>query len=115
MLKILVVDDDAQVRNALNEICSYLGSPVVQAANGQEGLERTKTQQFDLIFVDWNMPVMDGIEFINQLLKDRSYPKIVLMSGSQKISDVDPAILQKIQFLPKPFPVATIKKILKSV
>lgn len=61
----LIIDDSRAMRTILRHILTDLGFQTQEAVNGKEGLEAVKkTQNLDLVFVDWNMPVMDGLEFV---------------------------------------------------
>lgn len=63
----LIVDDSRVVRRVSRGIVESLGYVVIEAENGEEALARCKAQMPDLILLDWDMPVMTGIEFITQL------------------------------------------------
>ncbi|MHC5012619.1 MAG: ATP-binding protein, partial [Planctomycetota bacterium] len=87
-LKVVVVDDDAEV---LRPLCSYLeksGYEVISAADGAEGLQVTKAHEPDVVLTDIGMPGMDGIELCRQIQEMNPRVPIVLMSGWA--SDVDP-------------------------
>jgi two-component system chemotaxis response regulator CheY len=64
---ILVVDDSATVRNQLRVALEGDGFAVVEAENGERGVAAASEAPVDLIIVDVNMPVMDGIEMIRQV------------------------------------------------
>ena len=70
MSKILVVDDEDDVRNLLGLIFRDAGYEVITAVNGKEALQKAKAEKPDLIFLDILMPVMDGFEACTQLKKD---------------------------------------------
>ena len=61
-LKILVVDDDAMARRLMQLLLRSEGHEVDLAGNGQEALEAIKSQKFDMVFMDLQMPLMDGLE-----------------------------------------------------
>ncbi len=115
MPHVLIVEDDPQIRKLFVEICRICGVSVVAASNGKEGLECAKKEKFDLIFTDFNMPEMSGEELIKQLLAEKSLPKIYLMSGTKKESEIDRSIAKSVHFLTKPFDISLIKKILNSL
>ena len=76
----LVVDDSRAMRAILTRIVAGFGFEVRQAANGQEALERIAEGPLpDLAVVDWNMPVMDGLELITAVRANPSYRDITLM------------------------------------
>jgi two-component system, chemotaxis family, chemotaxis protein CheY len=86
---ILVVDDDADIRDALSSLLEELGYLTLCAANGKEALERLRrpgTVTPRLILLDLMMPVMDGFQFIREQRKDAalaSIPVVVVTAGSE--------------------------------
>ena len=83
MVKILVVEDEEDIRNLLVEQLLDRGCQVRKADNGAVALQRVKEEIPDLIFVDIVMPVMDGILFVAELRKspETSEIPIVLVSA----------------------------------
>jgi two-component system chemotaxis response regulator CheY len=67
MMRCLVVDDSQVIRKVARRIISDMGFEVVEAENGQEAIERCKTEMPDVILLDWHMPVMGGQEFLSAL------------------------------------------------
>ena len=63
----LIVDDASVIRKVSRHILESLGFEVSDAENGLVGLEKCAENIYDLILLDWNMPVMTGIEFIKEL------------------------------------------------
>jgi two-component system chemotaxis response regulator CheY len=85
----LVVDDSRAIRSMLRRLLQGLGFEVTEAGNGAEALERLQTgERIDLALVDWNMPVMDGLEFVKAMRADRRFADIVVLMVS---SESDPA------------------------
>jgi signal transduction histidine kinase/DNA-binding response OmpR family regulator len=70
MATILVIDDEPTNRQLLSTILGYRGHRVLEAGDGQEGLEKTRAEKPDLAIVDILMPTMDGFEFVRQLRAD---------------------------------------------
>lgn len=80
---ILVVDDDAMVRDIMARILSANGYSVLQASNGAQALERFATDgdRIDLVITDLTMPIIGGTELV-RLLRERDHmPKVVFVSG----------------------------------
>jgi CheY-like chemotaxis protein len=75
-LQVLVVEDDAGVRDLLKRTIASEGWPVVEAENGREALERLKDHKPGVILLDLMMPEMDGFEFINELHKNEAWKSI---------------------------------------
>lgn len=85
MANILAVDDSSSMRQMVSFTLKGAGHNVVEAADGQEALNKAKSQQFDLVVTDVNMPVMDGITFIRNLRAVPSYkftPMLMLTTES---------------------------------
>jgi two-component system chemotaxis response regulator CheY len=79
-MQALVVDDSRAMRAILSRLLDGLGFDVAQAGDGQEALEVLGGGvRPDVILVDWNMPVMDGLTFIKQCRAHDDYRDIVLM------------------------------------
>ena len=72
---VLVVDDSATMRQQTRTLLQTNGYTVVEAGNGQEGLDAAKGAAVGLVIVDVNMPVMNGIEMIGKLRKMDLYGK----------------------------------------
>jgi two-component system, chemotaxis family, chemotaxis protein CheY len=72
---ILIVDDSSTIRQQTRVLLESHGFRVVEATNGAEGLEEVKKALFDLILVDVNMPVMNGLEMIAHVRKLPDYQR----------------------------------------
>lgn len=82
----LVIDDSKAMRSIIKKILVEIGFNVVQAGNGRqalEGLERVG--KFDIALVDWNMPEMNGIEFVQAVRQDPAYDDMPLMMVTTEI------------------------------
>ncbi|MCH8156913.1 MAG: response regulator [Nitrospinae bacterium] len=79
-MRALVIDDSKAIRLILGQILESIGFEVVDAADGAEALEKLKTAgKLDLALVDWNMPVMNGFEFVVEVRKNKQYDDLPLM------------------------------------
>jgi two-component system chemotaxis response regulator CheY len=79
-MRALIVDDSRAMRAIIAKILRELGAEVVEAANGREGLERLATlAPVDVVLVDWNMPVMDGLTFVRELRGRRDYDRVQVL------------------------------------
>ena len=79
--KILVVDDEDQIRMLLRRRLSKLNLDVVEAENGEQGLEILKGGGIDLVFSDIRMPVMDGIQFLEGARLSGILIPFIILSG----------------------------------
>jgi sigma-B regulation protein RsbU (phosphoserine phosphatase) len=104
--KILIVDDEPLNTDFLEQELEGADYRTATAANGQEALERVRSDPPDLILLDIMMPVMDGFEVLRRLQADkvtRSIPVIVISAASEVQSVVRGLELGAEDFLPKPF------------
>ncbi len=88
MKKILVVDDEQDIRDYLQKRLVKSGYDASSASNGQEALERCRREAFDLVLMDIAMPVMDGYEACKRLKEDHATASIPVMLLTSK--DLDP-------------------------
>ena len=81
-IKVILVDDHEIFRNGLNSLLSSLGNVKIigEATNGQEFLEKAETLKPDIVFMDINMPVLDGIDTTESALK--KFPKLKIIALS---------------------------------
>ena len=92
---ILVVDDDADMRQRLRKVLERNGWGVVEAANGKEALDRVRESAPQLIMLDLTMPVMDGFTFLRTLRDDPAHREIpVVVLSARDLSPVDWGRLQ---------------------
>ena len=79
-MRALIIDDSKAMRCILGRMLRGLGFEVFEAANGREGLQRLQeNRKIDLALVDWNMPEMNGLEFIQTVRAEQSYDGVLLM------------------------------------
>ncbi|HUB24028.1 MAG TPA: response regulator [Tepidisphaeraceae bacterium] len=79
-MRVLVIDDSRAMRMILKNALVSLGHEVAEAGNGQEALERVKAAgPFGLALVDWNMPVLNGLEFVRAVRKDPANADMKMM------------------------------------
>ena len=81
MARILVIDDDPDIRAFLEEILKPAGHEVILAADGREGMERYRTSPADLVITDLYMPNQEGLETIRELRTCFPEVAIIAMSG----------------------------------
>ncbi len=115
--KILVVEDDPNVRNFAIDVLKDLGYDVNYATNGKEGLEFIKNKgRVDLIITDVIMPEMNGYDFIKEVKKIYSDVKVIFMSGYTDGYLIDKGKIQKgVNFLSKPFSFGSLSEIVSKI
>ncbi len=105
-MKVLSVDDSRMVHMVVTKALKPVGIDVITASNGQEGLDKARSEHPNVIVMDATMPVMNGIEALEQLKLDpttRDIPVIMLSADAGK-DNIDRAIqLGAIKFITKPF------------
>ena len=79
--KILVVEDDDNLRKTLMKILIREGFCVASVSNGQEAIELLELQEFDVIITDYKMPVLGGEEWVRKLNDLQGKNKILLLSA----------------------------------
>jgi len=89
MARILVVDDDKEVREMLRQMLERAGYEVVDACDGNVALKLYREQPTDLIITDLIMPNKEGIETIMELRRDFPDVKIIAISGGGRIGPKD--------------------------
>lgn len=104
---ILIVDDKWENRSVLTNLLLPIGFQIIEATNGQEGLEKAKCQP-DLIITDLVMPVVDGFEMIRRIRANDEFKNIVIIVTSASVFEADKS--QSLQagcddFIPKPVQV----------
>ncbi len=100
MARVLVVDDELDIREAVTEVLSYEGHEVVTASDGAEALRKARAVQPDVVLLDLMMPGMNGWDFRAAQLRDPAIASIpvVVLSALGRVSTID-----ALAFLPKPF------------
>jgi CheY-like chemotaxis protein len=89
MSRILVIDDEAAVRNLLRCILERAGHAVIDAPDGRQGLALLRRDSVDLVVTDIYMPEMDGIEVLCRMKHLAERPKIITISGASPHGMVD--------------------------
>ncbi len=85
MKRILVVDDEEQIRSMLTQMLEHEGFTVDCAENGEEGMDLVGRHTYDLIITDMIMPVKDGLKLIMELINDYPDQRILAISGGGAI------------------------------
>ena len=102
----LVVDDCAVVRKTARQILEGLDFRIVEAKDGEKALQACKRNLPDVILLDWNMPVMDGYEFLGHLrrMPGGHAPKVVFCTTENGIDHISQALgAGADEYIMKPF------------
>ena len=112
---VLVVDDEPEIRNALKGMLKHLGYRSDFASSGLEGVARYRSQKPDVVLMDINMPDMDGIASIEEILKYDPEASISIFSGynQEAMDNLNPDARAAIKdFIPKPVGLETLSRLL---
>jgi two-component system, chemotaxis family, chemotaxis protein CheY len=116
-MRALVIDDSRAMRLILARIARQLGFDVVEAGNGREALDRLAELDSvpELALIDWNMPEMNGLEFVAAVRRDAKYKAMTLMmvtTESEQSQIVRALAAGAHEYVIKPFtPDAIVEKL----
>jgi two-component system chemotaxis response regulator CheY len=102
----LVVDDSGVTRKIARRILEEMNFRIVEAEDGEKALEACQRELPDAILLDWNMPVMDGLEFLGHLrrLPDGERPKVVFCTTENDMEHIARALRAGAnEYIMKPF------------
>lgn len=112
---ILVVDDQPGIRFLLDEVFTNEGYQVTTANTGKEAIDQIHARKFDLIMLDYKLPVMDGLEVLCQMEKENINLPAILMSGlAEEIKEGEVCRLVK-HILAKPFNIMDVCKLVNDI
>jgi two-component system nitrogen regulation response regulator NtrX len=115
-MKVLIIDDERAIRRALKEILEYENCQVLEAENGKDGLELIRSNSLDVIFCDIKMPLLDGMEVLQQIQKEGNEVPIIMISGHGTLETAVQAIkMGAFDFIEKPLDLNRILVILRNV
>ena len=84
MSRLLIVDDEANIRNVVKEYAEFEEYEVDEAANGMEAVEKCRNEDYDLIIMDVMMPKLDGYSASKEIKKHKNIPIIMLSARSEE-------------------------------
>ena len=83
-MKILVVDDEANIRNVIKEYAEFEGYEVEEAVDGMEAVSKCKDEDFDIVIMDVMMPKLDGFSAIKEIRKTKNIPVLMLSARGEE-------------------------------
>jgi DNA-binding response OmpR family regulator len=101
--RVLVVDDDADIRGLLRELLERAGYEVVEAANGREGLRTLYSASPDLVFLDVSMPELDGWQTLERIRDISDVPVLMLTARAAELEKVRGLKAGADDYVTKPF------------
>ena len=115
--KILIVDDEENIREVIKEYSTLEGYEIKEADSGVKALELLNSEKFDLMILDIMMPIMDGFTLLNSIPKEKRIPTIILSARDDEIDKLEGFDRGIDDYLCKPFSprelMARVKAILK--
>ncbi len=113
-MRFLVVDDFSTMRRIVRNLLKELGfTNVDEAEDGQVALHKLKTQHFDFIVSDWNMPNMTGIELLKAVRADaqlKHLPFMMITAEAKRENIIEAAMAGASGYIVKPFTAATLEE-----
>ena len=103
MAKILVVDDEAKIREVIKEYASFDGFNVSEAVDGMDAINKCKQEKFDLIIMDVMMPRLDGFSAIKEIRKTSNTPVIMLSARGEEYDKLFGFEIGVDDYVTKPF------------
>ena len=117
--KILIVDDSITIRRIITNALKTVGFPdTVEATNGKEALEKLAGSNVDFIITDWNMPEMNGLDFIKEVRSTPTYSSmpILMITTRGTEHDVIEALQAKVNsYIVKPFTPQELKEKIEGI
>nr|WP_314621602.1 chemotaxis response regulator CheY [uncultured Noviherbaspirillum sp.] len=118
-MKFLVVDDFPTMRRIVMSLLKELGyTNLAEAENGAEGLAKLRSNKFDFVVSDWNMPVMDGLTMLQHIREDASLkhlPVLMVTAEAKKENIIAAAQAGASGYVVKPFTAATLQEKLTKI
>ena len=114
----LVVDDSRVIRRVARHILESLSLNVQEASDGREALEMCDTQMPDVVLLDWNMPIMSGLDFLKELslLNLVRPPKVIFCTTENGVDHIRAAVdAGADEYVMKPFDRDTLESKLQIV
>jgi len=113
-MKALIIDDSRTTRAIISRLLQSLGYETAEAGDGLAALTHLQQNALpDIAFVDWNMPVMDGLEFVREVRKNPAFDpmRIVMVTSENDMTTVAEALEAGAnEYLMKPFTKESLKE-----
>lgn len=114
--RILIVDDEENAREALSKILAHDGYDVSSAANGVEALNYLRSRDVELIITDINMPEMNGLAFLRELIRSRPESNVIMLTAYGEVESYLEAMnLGAFEYINKPIRYDDLKKVINKI
>jgi len=115
-MKILVVDDEEGARELFNTILTDEGYNITLANNGEEALSLFKSDKFNLVITDIKMPVMDGLQLLQEIRKAGSKADVIMVTAYGEVETYLKSMsLGAVEYINKPIRLKELKRIVHKV
>lgn len=118
-MKILVVEDEENIRKVIKKILEVNEFEVLEARDGAEAMDIFYSEKIDLIILDWMLPKINGIEVLKMVRQESSLPILMLTAKSQEDDEVEGLEVGANDYLKKPFSlkilITRVKKLLNLI
>lgn len=114
-VKVLLADDEQHVRQLIKAVLTPLGSEIVaEAQNGNEALARYKELRPDVVLLDVNMPVKDGIAALREIREFDGNASVIMLTSLSDMETIQTALeLGAVQYIRKDTPITEMRQIIK--
>jgi len=113
-LKTLIVDDSSTMRKIFTNMLKKIGlTNISEAVSGKTALEKLKNGKFDLVFCDWNMPGMLGIDLLKIIRSDnelKDLPFVMVTAEAMKDNIIQTVKARVTSYIEKPFSAETLRQ-----
>jgi len=118
-MKIMVVEDEENIRKVIKKILEINAFEVLEARDGAEAMDIFYSEKIDLIILDWMLPKISGIEVLKMVREESSLPILMLTAKSQEDDEVEGLEVGANDYLKKPFSlkilITRVKKLLNLI
>ena len=116
MKKILIVDDESNIRLGLNKCLAKEGYYIEEASNGEEALQLIYNKKYDLILMGVQMPELNGFDVLKRIRKFGNSTRVIMMTAFGTVEmAVDSMKIGAVDFLSKPFAISKVRDVVKEV
>lgn len=107
--RILIVDDESDLRNLLNHVLTQAGYEVMEAPDGEAALNILRKEKFDIAFLDIQMPNVNGIQVLKHIQKNSPSTKAIMLTGYANLKNaMEAKEFGATDFIGKPYKIEDI-------
>ena len=102
-MRVLIVDDEAMIRNVLKEYVEFEGNEAFEASDGMQAVKMCKENDYDIILMDVMMPMLDGFSAVKEIHKSKDIPVIMLSARGEEYDKLFGFEMGADDYVTKPF------------